>query len=68
KAARTSEGSVFIGTWGNNFFTGLLDEARILDVALSEDAIKEEFQNGYRPFSVEPENKLGLTWGKIKSF
>ena len=68
KAARTSEGSGFIGTWGNNFFTGLLDEARILDVALTEDAIKEEFQNGYRPFSVEPENKLGLTWGKIKSF
>ena len=68
KAASTSEGSVFIGTWGNNFFTGLLDEARILDVALSEDAIKEEFQNGYRPFSVEPENKLGLTWGKIKYF
>ena len=68
KAARTSEGSVFIGTWGNNFFTGLLDEARILDVALTEDAIKEEFQNGYRPFSVESENKLGLMWGRIKSF
>jgi len=68
KAARTSEGSVFIGTWGNNFFTGLLDEARILDVALTEDAITEEFQNGYRPFSVESENKLGLMWGRIKSF
>ena len=68
KAARTSEGSGFIGTWGNNFFTGLLDEARILDVALTEDAITEEFQNGYRPFSVESENKLGLMWGRIKSF
>ncbi|HIM10069.1 TPA: LamG domain-containing protein [Candidatus Poribacteria bacterium] len=68
KVARTSEGSVFIGTWGNNFFTGLLDEARILDVALTEDAITEEFQNGYRPFLVESKNKLGLIWGRIKSF
>ena len=68
KVARTSEGSVFIGTWGNNFFTGLLDEARILDVALTEDAITEEFQNGYRPFTVESKNKLGLIWGRIKSF
>ena len=25
KSARTFEGSVFIGTWGSNFFTGFLD-------------------------------------------
>ena len=67
KSARTSEGSLLIGTWGNNFFTGFLDEARILNVALTEDMIKDEFKNGYRPFSIAAKNKLGLVWGRIKS-
>ena len=67
KSARTSEGSVFIGTWGSNFFTGFLDEARILNVALTEEEIKQEFQNGYRAFAVEVRGKLSLRWGELKS-
>ena len=63
---RTSEGAVVIGTWGSNFFTGLLDEARICNVALSEEQLKSDYENGYSLLAVDSTGKLSTTWAEIK--
>lgn len=63
---RRSEGPVVIGTWGGNFFTGMLDEARILKVALSSEQIKREYESGYETSPVDPAGDLPTMWGEIK--
>lgn len=63
---RASEGAVVIGTWGTNFFTGLLDEVRVLNVALSSEQISREYEQGYSSLAVRPAAKLSLTWGQVR--
>jgi len=62
---RTGEGSVIIGTWNTNYFTGDLDEACIYDFALSEEEIKSDYENGYT--AVNSAGKLSATWAEIKT-
>lgn len=47
-------------------FTGLMDEFLMFHRALSGDEIESLFRNNGDPFSVEPEEKLSMTWGQIK--
>lgn len=61
---RTGEGPVVIGTWNTNFFNGTLDEARICNIALTEEQIISDYENGY--IAVEYVGKLSTTWAKIK--
>ena len=62
---RTGEDPVVIGTWGTNFFTGVLDEARICNVALTEEQLKSDYEGGYT--AVSSPGKLSTTWAKIKA-
>lgn len=64
---RTGVDPVVIGTWGNNYFTGVLDEARICNVALTEEELKSDYESGYNLLAVQPTGKLGVTWAKIKA-
>ena len=64
---RTSEGSVVIGTWGSNFFTGVLDEARICNAALTEEQLRADYEGGYSFLAVDSTSKLSTTWAKIKA-
>ena len=63
---RTSEGAVVIGTWGSNFFAGALDEARICNVALTEDQLRSDYETGYDILAVDSAGKLSTTWAAIK--
>lgn len=62
---RTGDGPVVIGTWGNNFFAGALDEARISNIALTEEQLKSDYENGY--LAVSPAGRLSTTWARIKA-
>lgn len=64
---RTGEDPVVIGTWGSNFFTGALDEARICSVALTEEQLKSDYENGYSFLAVGSIGKLSTTWAEIKA-
>jgi hypothetical protein len=64
---RTGEDPVVIGTWGSNFFTGTLDEARICNVALTEEQLKSDYENGYSFLAVDSTGKLTTTWAMIKA-
>jgi hypothetical protein len=64
---RTGEDPVVIGTWGTQFFTGVLDEARICNVALTEDQLKSDYENGYSFLAVNSAGKLTTTWAEIKT-
>jgi hypothetical protein len=64
---RTGEDPVVVGTWGSNFFTGVLDEARICNVALTEEQLKSDYENGYSFLAVNSTGKLSTTWAEIKT-
>lgn len=64
---RTGSAPVVIGTWGGNFFTGGLDEARICNVALNEEQLMSDYENGYDFLAVDSAGKLSITWGEIKT-
>ncbi len=64
---REGTGSVVIGTWGTNFFTGFLDEARLCNVALTDQQIKSDYENGYNIFAVGTVATIATTWGFMKS-
>ncbi|MFQ6039647.1 MAG: LamG domain-containing protein [Candidatus Poribacteria bacterium] len=64
---RTGNGPVVIGTWGGNFFSGVLDEARLCDIARSDQQIKSDYENGYNLFALNSKGKLAATWAFIKS-
>jgi hypothetical protein len=56
-------GPLTIGTFQNRYLKGKLDDIKIWDEALSEEEVKASME----PASVNPNEKLGLTWGRIKS-
>ncbi len=62
---RTGDGPVVIGTWGANFFTGALDEAVIYNVALTEEQLRSDYENGFT--AVSPAGRLSTTWAEIKA-
>jgi len=64
---RTGEAPVVIGTWGTNFFNGVLDEARICNVALTEQQIRSDYEDGYNVLAVDSIGKLSTKWAEIKS-
>ncbi len=64
----TNSGDLFIGRWwyGGGYFSGVIDEVKIFDVALSADEIAEHFEAGYsgieerRPPLATPAEKVFL--------
>ena len=64
---RTSDGPVIIGAWATGYFTGVLDEVRICKVALTEEQLKSDYENGYNILAVDSHNKLTSAWGRIKT-
>ena len=63
-----NEASVWIGKKANEsvWLNGTLDELRILNIALSQEQIQEDMEEGIA-FAVEVTGKLTTTWGRIKS-
>ena len=63
-----NEASVWIGKKANEniWLDGMLDELRILNIAISQEQIQEDMQKGVA-FAVEVTGKLTTTWGQIKS-
>ncbi len=49
-----------------NYFTGIIDEVKIYDRALSEAEIQQNYGATHNTMAVEPADKLAVTWGKIK--
>ena len=63
---------VEIGKWGGgSYFVGLIDEAAIFNVVLSEDDLTTIMEHGLAKalggLNVEPANKLAITWGALKA-
>jgi hypothetical protein len=56
-------GSLTLGTYQNRYLEGKLDDIKIWDEALSPEEIKQSMEAA----SVEPDEKLSITWGSIKS-
>ena len=59
--------SVWIGKKANEsiWLDGILDEIRILNIAITEEQIQEDMEG--IAFAVEVTGKLTTTWGRIKS-
>lgn len=49
--------------WGDDSFTGIIDDVRLWNRVLTADEVKEAGQ----PMPVEPQGKLAATWGSVKS-
>ena len=63
-----SEAVTFDGTTGPFWaFKGLMDEFFLFHRALSADEVGQLSKAPTDPLSVEPANKLSITWGKIKN-
>ena len=64
-------GNLIIGAYGtesDEFFDGAMDEVAVFNVALEADVIKDIATNGFATvLAVSPEEKLTVTWGKIKT-
>ena len=60
--------SVWIGKKANEniWLDGTMDELRILNIAISQEQIQEDMEEGIA-FAVEVAGKLTTTWGRIKS-
>ena len=63
-----NDASVWIGKKAieSVWLDGTLDELRILNIAISEEQIQEDMEEGIA-FAVEVAGKLTTTWGQIKS-
>ena len=63
-----NEASVWIGKKANEniWLDGTMDELRILNIAISQEQIQEDMEEGIA-FAVEVTGKLTTTWGRIKS-
>ena len=63
-----NEASVWIGKKAieSVWLDGTLDELRILNIAISEEQIQKDMEEGI-VFAVEVTGKLTTTWGRIKS-
>ena len=65
--------AVEIGRWGGgSYFVGIIDEAAIFNVVLSEDDLKTIMEHGLSDTlgglaSVAPTNKLTTTWATLKA-
>ena len=65
--------AVEIGRWGGgSFFVGIIDEAAIFNVVLSEDDLKTIMEHGLSATlgglaTVAPTNKLTTTWATLKA-
>ncbi|MBI1924800.1 LamG domain-containing protein [Candidatus Poribacteria bacterium] len=53
--------------FGPEPFTGGIDEIVILSRALSADEIKQLLKGWDKAFAVQPQDKLAVTWGQVKS-
>ena len=53
---------------GDEYFDGVMDEVFIYSRALTEAEILKVMVGGDRVLSVNPSDKLGVTWGIIKNF
>ena len=63
-----SEAATFDGAVGPNWaFNGLMDEFLMYHRALSAEEVTRLAAGHENPLSVEPNSKLSVTWGKIKS-
>ena len=63
-----NEASVWIGKKAieSIWLDGTIDELRILNIAITEEQIQEDMEEGIT-FAVEVTGKLTTTWGRIKS-
>ena len=63
----TADMTLTIGSWhGAGFLKGLIDEIYLSERALSEAEI-QRFNSGIEAaLSVQPQDKLPVTWGQIK--
>ena len=63
-----NDASVWIGKKANEniWLDGALDELRILNIALTEEQIQMDMEEGIT-FAVEATGKLTTTWGRIKN-
>ncbi len=63
-----TEASVWIGKKANEniWLDGTMDELRILNIAISQEQIQMDMEDGIA-FAVEVTGKLTTTWGRIKS-
>lgn len=63
-----NEASVWIGKKAleSIWIDGVIDELRILNIAISQEQIQADMQKGVA-FAVEVTGKLATTWGRIKS-
>ena len=63
-----NEASVWIGKKANEniWLDGVLDELRILNIAISQEQIQADMEEGIA-FAVEVTGKLTTTWGRIKA-
>ena len=53
--------------WDPRFFDGLMDDAALFNVALSEDDIKTLMEKGLAPeLGVSRTGKLATTWAQLK--
>ena len=64
--------AVEIGRWGGgSYFVGIIDEAAIFNVVLSEDDLKTIMDHGLAKalggLAVAPTNKLATTWATLKA-
>ena len=58
------------GIWDpdGNFFEGAMDEVAIFHSALEQEDVQELMDKGFAQYlAVDPEGKLGVTWGHIKA-
>ena len=57
------------GVWdpGGNFFPGLMDEVAIFHSALEQEDVQVLMEGFDKYLAVDPEGKLGTTWGHIKA-
>ena len=56
------------GMTAETFSPGLMDEVMIFHSALEQEDIQELADKGYQNYlAVDPEGKLGTTWGHIKA-
>ena len=53
---------------GSGFFTGVIDEVAVFNVALTKDDVNTIVSKGFRTIlSISPLGRLATTWGRIKN-
>lgn len=66
-APAATKSRIQIGTWAAEAWTGMVDEVRLWNRALSDDEMEQSMEMGSNEFlAVNPKNKLATSWGLIK--